>query len=159
MRHKESLQPSRTRRRTAAPQTRPFACETGMRRPWRFHPGRNVTGSARWLRTTISERHRANGWRSRAYPRDDVLPVSFQLNDPGALRWPLYLTPAGLSTPGASSSAREAVTMRSSDISVSARAAGAHRASSRSACFSVCSKEEAADEVRAASSARSASGR
>ena len=41
----------RMRRRTAASQTG-LACETGMRRPWRFHPGRK-TGSAKWIRTTI----------------------------------------------------------------------------------------------------------
>lgn len=29
-----------------------IARETGMRRPWRFHPGRK-TGSAKWIRTTI----------------------------------------------------------------------------------------------------------
>ena len=73
----------RTRRRTATSQTCP-ACETGMRRPWRFHPGRNnrcapgccaaaprggrdelgaarrssLAGSAKWTRTTIE---RING--------------------------------------------------------------------------------------------------
>ena len=66
------------RRRTAASQTG-LACETGMRRPWRFHPGRKIVaprllrsrprqraamslgaarrsslaGSAKWTRTTI----------------------------------------------------------------------------------------------------------
>ena len=68
----------RMRRRTAASQTG-LACETGMRRPWRFHPGRKIVappaatqpppwgaamslgaaqrstlaGSAKWIRTTI----------------------------------------------------------------------------------------------------------